>query len=155
MKNQPLLEDEEILYSSNDKTITLSNKRIRQSSSTIGAGYFLSIPLENISTIELHYTSRPVLLAAGIICIVAGLALGISGAGMALGLAVVTGAAFILFYFLSRKHILTVASNGGARMNILTTGISNDAMLAFANTIENARNSMKQTEQAENPLKSR
>ncbi len=56
------LPDEEILVTSNQDTIVLTNQRIHMSDKQWGRTYQITIFLENISSIEVLYKSNPLFI---------------------------------------------------------------------------------------------
>jgi len=108
-----LLENENEIISLNGKRIILTNYRIIQNDQLAGKSYSISIFLENISSIENQYKSSPVYL------IIAGVAF-IGGIGYeSLMVGVIAGLIFVALWWFSRKHLITIKSNGGSSLNIL------------------------------------
>ncbi len=99
--------------------------------------------LEKISSIEIHYKSKVLLLIVGIILGIAGLFVGINNEGMAMVLGFVLSGLFILIYLLTRKYVISIASDGGANINFQTKGMKREFLLDFINKIEKAKNEKK------------
>jgi hypothetical protein len=68
-----LLPNEEILVSSNQDKVILTNQRIHLSDSEWGKSYQITIFLEDISSIEMLYKSNPLLLVLAAVCFLVGL----------------------------------------------------------------------------------
>ena len=146
MENQFLLEGEEILTESTDKIVTLTNKRIKKSVSSFGNAHVISMHLEKISTIEIHYRSWPWILIFGILLVVTGLILRMQNNAEILFAGILAGLGFILIYFITYRHLITITSDGGTRIDILTKGMKREGVLEFVNKIENAKGLIKQKE---------
>jgi hypothetical protein len=139
-----LFEGEEILITSGDKTITLTNKRIRQCTSSYNKEHITSMHLEKISTIEIHYKSQPALLIFGIILAIAGGAFGaLTNIASILVVGVVLSLLFVVLYFISKHYAITFASDGGAKINILAKGMKREIIMDFVNKIEQAKSLIK------------
>lgn len=136
-----LFENEELITQSTKGKVVLTNMRIRYSDEVVGRAHIVSIMLEKISSIEIHYRSWWLALLVGIIALVAGVAslTGRNDGELAMILFVV-GALSLIFYFTTRKHIVSVSSDGGAKINFETSGMSREDLLKFVGQIEEAKN---------------
>lgn len=143
METSSLFEGEEILLSSDDKTITLTNKRLRQNESSTGRAHITSIHLEKISSIEIHYKSWVLILILGILLAIGGSLLLTQGESELSTGAYILGGIFVLIYFITRRHLITVASGGGAKINMIAKGMKRENVLDFVNRIENAKSLIK------------
>lgn len=136
-------ENEELITASEGDRVVLTNRRIRQTENTTD---FTSIMLEKISSVEVNYHSWMWMLVAGIMFIVAGLILAFRshGEGFAcLGI----GAICILGYFITRKHIVSISSDGGAKITFVTQGMSKQSVLDFTDKIEEVKSRLTITKQ--------
>lgn len=138
MQSKYLFNDEIIINQMRNAAVVLTNYRIRYSRKGLSTAHTLSILLEKISSIEVHYKSYPLMLVLGML-----LALGstlISGPNKDLSiLGYGIGGLLILFFFITQKHVITVESDGGAKMNFRTKAMRPDAILNFVNQIEEAK----------------
>ena len=57
--------------------------------------------------------------------------------------AYILGGIFVLIYFITRRHLITVASDGGAKINMIAKGMKRENVLDFVNRIENAKSLIK------------
>lgn len=128
-----LLEQEEIISESQNGNCVLTNFRIQYSDRQWGKAYFISILLQNISSIEISYRSNIFVLFIGILSIVVG---AVSIEGFLIGL--VVGLLFIGLYLLGRRHFIVIVPNGGAKMKLLVKGMRTSEVLTFQNQIEQA-----------------
>ncbi len=139
MDKQYLFENEILISESGDKSVTLTTHRLRHNSSSTGSGHIVSIMLEKISSIEIHYKSWILILFIGILLACGGLIMGAQNRGDVMILGLGAGGLCILLFFLTRKHIVTIASDGGAKINFQTKGMKRDMLLDFINKIETAK----------------
>ena len=119
----------------------LTNVRISQEySDFLGASYKNSIFLEKISSVEAHYKSKPILL------ILAGIAfvLGIWGQSetresgvfiFGLFLSII----FIIAFFLTRKHTVSIKPDGGSSIDIVVKGIGEARIEEYITNIQEAK----------------
>jgi len=108
-----LLENENEIITSNGKRIILTNQRIVQNDELAGKSYSISIFLENISSIENQYKSSPVYLIIAAIAFIGGIGYGSPMIG------VIAGLVLVALWWFSRKHLITIKSDGGSSLNIL------------------------------------
>lgn len=142
MTQNELLDGETILTQSDKNIVTLTNKRIRYHDKAFGRAHINGIMLENIGSIEAHFTSSVLLLILGIVAILAGLFIATvsnndNDASMGL-LAIFVGVVFVILYFFSRKYFLTIYSNGQGKINFEAKGMKKEAILDFINKVEKA-----------------
>lgn len=133
MKQNSLLENEKIIITSGDGSATLSNFRIQYSDKKWGKAYTLSMLLKNISTVEINYKSNRLLLIIAGLIFFGGLII-----GEQLFISTTISVLLTLFFLITRRHYITIASNGGARMNLLVKGMKSKNVLNFLNQIEQA-----------------
>lgn len=135
-----LLQNEEKLISSNADKIVLTNQRIMLTDKVWGKSFKISICLENISSIESHYKSNILFLILGIFFTLGGLVMSTQGGGggAAMG-GLVLGGVFIAIWWFTRKHIVTISSNGGSHLNFIVENMSNDKIDDFVTTVQEAK----------------
>jgi hypothetical protein len=135
-----LLPDEELLVTSNQDKVILTNQRVHLADKEWGRSYQITIFLENISSIENVYRSNPLLL------VIAVLGLGVAlvtynrtydGALTIGGFA--AGVIFLLLWLNSRRHMVTISSNGGGKLNLPIDGMSEAAVQDFVDKVEAAK----------------
>ena len=107
-----LLPNEEKLVSSNEDKIILTNHRIHLRDSVWGQSFTISIFLEDISSIEIKYKSNIVFMILGVICILGGFYAAGQGGNLLGG--IVIGGIFLALWWFTRKHVVSVSSNGGS-----------------------------------------
>jgi hypothetical protein len=129
-----LFKDETIISRSGDDNIVLTSTRIRQKSNN-GVS---SIMLDNIDSVRAQFESRPWLIGVGIACSLAAIVFYAGGEREFAGIAVIASVAFILMYFASRRHVITISSSSTS-MVFQTKGMGNEQVLDFLNQVEGAR----------------
>lgn len=146
-----LFQDERIITSSKNDTLILTNKRIRKQENRGSSKYLGSIHLEKISSIEMAFTAYWLILVAGIISFLIGAAqLFVDFGGsynspeMMLS-ALVIGGILLALYFGTRKHVITISSDGGAKIVVETKGMKSEDVLDFIHKIEWAKHEVSQT----------
>lgn len=137
-----LLGGERLLNQSSNNIVVLTTHRIRFNDTNSSHAHLVSIMLEKVSSCEVRYQSWPVVLVLGVVLgLFGGFALLQRGSGQEVGiLALVLGLVFIIAYFTSRKHIISISSDGGARIGFETKGLKREAVVTFVNEIEKAKN---------------
>ena len=129
-----LLKDE-VKLDSLTNSVLLTNYRILKEH---GDKYKISIFLEKISSIEMHYKSKILYLILGIIACIAGLIMQGEGAEAGLPLLVV-GIVLVIAFFLTRKHVITVSPDGGKSLDIEVKGISSERVEEFLTNVQEAK----------------
>lgn len=138
MEKKDLFNGEEIITQSDSNIVTLTNLRIRYSDSELSKAHIISILLEKISSIEIHYSSQILYLIIGVI------AAGFGGFAMMNGtedygaLIVIVGLILIALYFSSKRHLITISSDGGGKINFQAKGMKKESILDFVNKVEKA-----------------
>jgi hypothetical protein len=143
MESKYLLNNEEIISQSKDFSVTLTNYRIRHEYGAYSNTYVISIFLEKISSIEIRYKSSPLLLVIGVFFSLASVYIMRDSSSQLPLIGFVISGLLILTFFLSRRHTITIASDGGTKINFNTKGMHRDAILHFINKIESAKNDIR------------
>ena len=135
-----LLPDEEALVRSNQDKIILTSHRIHQTAKQWGRSYQITIFLENISSTEKVYKSNPLYLALSTL----GLVIGMTTYDRAFDEKLAFGAfiaavVFLLLWVNTRRHVVTISSNGGAKLNFLVEGMADEQVQDFFDKLEAAK----------------
>lgn len=139
MDNKYLFSNEQVILQSEDDIVTFTNYRLQYIDSEFGRAHIMSILLEKISSIEIHYRSKTIYLLLAIITVIGGFIGGTSENNESLiFIGFVVGVFFTIMYLLSRKHILTILSDGGGKINFYTKRMKQDQVLYFVNKLEAA-----------------
>lgn len=135
-----LLDGEKIITESGDKSIVLTNYRLRRHISGGGHAHIVSIMLGHISNIEVRYKSYLLMLIVGVLLLpigaMAALGTGEPTAGVPVSL---LGLILIIIYFVTRKHVISIYADSGRSIDFATKGLKRDAILKFVNQIEDAK----------------
>jgi hypothetical protein len=138
MDNKYLLNSEQVITKSDGNVITLTNLRLRYSDSQWGKAHIVSLLLEKISSIEIHYRSNTIFAILAILAIAGGLIAGANGDEEFIGIGIGAGVVLIILYLFSRKHYLTISSDGGGKIHFHTKGMKREKVLDFINQLESA-----------------
>jgi len=132
-----LLQGEEKITEASNGLIVLTNKRIRMRSHHSGQE-LVSILLCNVSSVFAIYRSRPILLLLGGCVFLGGVFVAVEAepsAGMFLFLIALV---LIAIYFMSRKHVIQIASKGGRSIDFHISGMSDAMVQEFIHKLESA-----------------
>lgn len=134
-----LLPNEEKLITSNSEKIILTNHRIQMTESVWGQSFTISIFLENISSFEIKYKNNILFFILGLICLGGGIFM--AGQEVSEGLigGLVLGSIFFALWRGTRKHIISISSDGGASLNFIVQGMSDDAIADFIHKVSVAK----------------
>jgi len=130
-----LLPNEEKLLTSNGDKIILTNHRILMTDSVWGQSFSIIIFLENISSIEKKYKSNILFLIGGALIVLVGFYAGNQDTVGGL----VLGGIFIAIWWLTRKHVISISSNGGSSLNFMLQGMSDDKINDFVHKVSIAK----------------
>ena len=149
MKEQ-LFEGESIITTSKNGEIVLTNRRVRKLTKKRGSAELTSIFLEKISSIEVNYKSYWLFLLLGILLLTFAAFTAVmvvfhnsSHVPPEALLAALFGIGFVLSYIFSRKHVVTISSDGGAKIVFETRGMSGDEVGRFVNLVEQSKERLK------------
>jgi hypothetical protein len=140
MTQNDLLDGETIISQSDNKNITLTNKRIRYQDIAFGRVHINGVMLENIGSIEAHHRSTPLLLIFGVIVVLAGVFATVASRGeddilISSGISVF-GLLLVILYFAWRKYLITIYSKGEGKINFEAKRMKKEAILDFINKVE-------------------
>lgn len=138
MDNKYLLDNEKVITQSDGNVITLTNLRLRYSDSQWGKAHIVSLLLESISSIEIHFRSKTILVILAVLAIIGGLVAGANGEEEFIGAGFGTAVVLIILYLFSRKHYLTISSDGGGKIHFHTKGMKREKVEDFINQLESA-----------------
>lgn len=136
-----LLEGEELLQHSPNNVVVLTTHRIRYHAVNSSEAHLVSVMLEKVSSCEVRYHSSPMVLILGVLLTILGaIACLQSLGGTEIGAALlVVGLVVAFVYFATRRHIVSIASDGGARIRFETKGMKSDSIVALINNLEKAK----------------
>jgi hypothetical protein len=137
--NMDLFPGEEYLVRSNSERLVLTTHRIELTNKDWGSSYRSILFLEDISSIEIRYTSLLIALLAGIVLIVGGIMWFNQSSVSPLNPATIAGGLAILFYFLSRRHVVSISPNGGRPLNFEIGSMSQQEVNEFIDKVQLAK----------------
>lgn len=139
-----LLQNEEVIVSSNGDKIILTNQRIHQEDKQWGRSYQLTIFLGNISSIEMLYKSNPVFLVLAAIGFVFAIMYNSPyDSGVRSG-SFIFALVLLILWFFSKSRVVTIASNGGAKLNFRVEGMNSEAVDGFIDKVLEAKGNRTQ-----------
>lgn len=130
-----LLPNEVELLKSNDDAIILTNFRIQMTDKIWGQAFSIIIFLQDISSIETKFKSNILFLVLGAITAIGGFSIG-EEAEMA---GLLLGGIFVAIWWFTRKHIVSISSNGGASLNFMVQGMSSEKINDFIHNVSLAK----------------
>lgn len=114
--------------------LKLTKNEIIQTYSTVGREFFMQIFLKDISSIQLHYKSYPILIVFALISLCACF-YDYATAGIILFLV------FTTIFFITRKYLLVITACGGEQMKECVN--SNQDVKSFINEITEAKKTVQ------------
>lgn len=132
---------EKILSYSDKGIVTLTTHRIRYENKVWGESNIISIMLEKVSAVQVIYISYPLLWILGLIVSAVGILMMINNNNNMSQIVVTFFIAFFLIigYFISRRHICSITSDGGTKIIFRTENMITESMIGFIDKIEAAK----------------
>jgi len=135
-----LLSKEEELVSSNEGKIILTNQRIHLADREWGNAYNITIFLEDISSIEMRYSSYILFIILGIIAaLICSYSFLNGNDGPSAGISLIATIVFFVLYWFSRKHIVSITSHGGKALNFEAASLPEYEMQKFLTKVQEAK----------------
>ena len=136
-----LMAEEKLLLESDDKELILTTHRVRLESESLGRARIVSIMLDQLASCAITRVSHPIFLILAGICFVVGALFAANGRNNegALIVGIVLPLIFVVIYLANRQQVLALAS-AGATINVNTQGMTLDAVKAFIDRTEVAKN---------------
>lgn len=124
-----LLPDERVVMSSDKDILTLTTRRVRYDSTLFGSSLIISITLDSIASCGLVTKSHPILLLLAAAALIGAWVIGaLEG--------ILLGAVLVVFYFLTRRAVISIASNGGQTILCPTKGMDRSVIIEFLEAVE-------------------
>lgn len=141
MNKEQLLPEESVLSFTENGMVTLTTHRVRYNNKVWGQSNFISMMLEKISSIQVLSTSYPLLWILGVLIGVISLTMAATKNIGAPELTISLFAAFFLIvgYFMSRRHVCTITSDGASKIIFRTESMPTEALIDFVSKIEGAK----------------
>lgn len=135
-----LLPGESILVTSNQDKVVLTDHRICMTNSLLGQSSFISIYLEDISSIEIKRTGNSMFLFVAIL--ITGLSLlgtVLSGDSENIMPGFAFGLLFFFFWLSTYKRIVSISSKGGGPLNFIVGQIIDEKVYEFLHKVSKAK----------------
>ena len=134
------LNGEEQLLVSNNSKVVVTNYRVSLSERYLEGGFFISIFLEDISSIETKYKSNVLWVIPALLCFLFGLynmdQMYTNGREY---LGFILGALFLFFWWASKKHLVRIGSKGGSPLEFVVEHMPEDQVQGFTEVVMNAK----------------
>lgn len=140
-----LFEGEELLESTKKDPLVLTTHRVYYKEGSAMNGYFISMNLENISSVEVKTSSKFTLLIYSFFFGAVALVTYVEGLGMYAFIALIAAVVFGAIYFTSRRKVMLICSDGGSVMTIPVNGLTNAAISQYLDVISLAKNNRLNT----------
>jgi hypothetical protein len=134
-----LFPNEEYLVRSNNDLLVLTTHRIQSKSKDWGSSYENTLFLEDISSIEIRYSSLFLALVIGIFLIVGGLIWSNNEGISPFNYSTIAGAFAILVYFVSRRHVISITPDGGNPINLDIGHMGSEEIHDFIDKVQLAK----------------
>jgi hypothetical protein len=131
-KTIELLPDEQVVLSSDNDALILTNKRVRYNSTVWGSSCFVSITLHSVASCGFVTKSYPAILILAALSLIAAFV----QHGQSTTLFVILAIAFIVAYVLTRRAVMAISSNGGETILVPTKGMNQDSLTKFIDALE-------------------
>jgi hypothetical protein len=127
-----LLPGEELVMSSDNDALTLTNKRVRFSTTRVGTSSYTSITPDSVASCGLVTKSHPVLPLLSAFSFIVGLTQrNEEQVWLLLGSIVL-----LVAYFLTRRAVISIASNGGEAILVPARGMARAAIVKFLDAVD-------------------
>lgn len=137
-----LLNEKQIVLSNDDKVV-LTNYRVYMKNKSWGNNYYISIFLEDISSVENKYTSKITYLFYALfgilISVISSNSTNINIQQIIPSIGVLAAIIFFVLWSSSRKNVISIASNGGSKLEFLVDGMSEKNIENFIYDVLNAK----------------
>jgi hypothetical protein len=135
-----LLPNEETLVTSESERLILTTRRIRLKDKQWGRSHTVIIFLEDISSIENLYKSNILFLALAACGLFAGVLFFNDGSNTEIrNGGFIAGILFLLLWLNSRTHVVTISSNGGAKLNFVVEAMGESDVEEFLYNVSLAK----------------
>ncbi|MDB5198745.1 MAG: hypothetical protein JWO92_708 [Chitinophagaceae bacterium] len=135
-----LLANEEQLVTSNGNKVILTTHRIQMTDSDWGSSYKIVIFLEDISSIETRFKSNIIFLILGCLGILFGFYFSSQRYnGSTLNIGFIGGIILLGLWLFSKKHVISVSSDGGNSLNFEVGQMSKEQIENFTDNVQSAK----------------
>jgi hypothetical protein len=132
MSENQLIQGEQVVMSSSDNSLCLTNLRVKYEAAAGGAKAYKSMPLRKISCCRVDTKHTPALLIVAGIAMIGAIA---SPTDPARATAVAAAIGLVILYFFSRRGQLEIVSDSGAAISVPTKGMKHEDVRRFAEAV--------------------
>jgi predicted anti-sigma-YlaC factor YlaD len=132
-----MLPQETVITTFGGRSVVVTNRRVRSYLDSMGESSMVSIFLEDVVSCSVLAVSKPWLLGAGVLLLVASLAIASKGGNVWIT-GVLVALAFVASYFFTIRRIVAISS-AGASIRVDTAGTTESAAYDLITTIETAK----------------
>lgn len=132
MSQPELLPGEQVVMSSLDNVLILTNLRVKYEAANSGTSAYKAIPLEKVSACALTTKKYIVLLVIAALFLLGAFS---ANSSQASGIAVVAAIAFAIAYYFTRNGQLEVISDAGFSIAVPTKGLKHEDVRRFADAL--------------------
>ncbi len=129
--NTNLLPGEQVLMSSANNALTLTNLRVRYTDARFGNSQYISMTLRSVASCGVVMRSYPALIILAVLSVIGAVAVEKQAPAFLIGAGVL-----FLAYLLTRHSLIAIASNGGEEILAPTSGTSRKSIIEFLNAVE-------------------
>jgi hypothetical protein len=138
-----LLPNEHEVLTSNENKIVLTNKRVHMTDKEWGRSYSITIFLEDISTTQTLYKSNILWLILAVLSLLLFAYTFIASDRYydmtPVKVSFVVGLIFLALYWFSRRHIISIHSDGGKPLEFLVNKMSDQQIEHFFDKVQSAK----------------
>lgn len=143
-----LFPSEEYLVQSNNDRLVLTTHRLQLTSKDWGSSYKNILFIEDISSIEVRYSSLVIALVIGVFALIGGLMWANDSSVSQLNIATISGIILIIVYFLSRRYLVSITPNGGKPLNFEIGQMSTEEVNDFIDKVQLAKHARRTNSRA-------
>lgn len=132
--------NEKVILASDNNKIFLTNYRVHMQVKEWGFNYSIGIFLEDISSVEVKYKSNILLLLIGCLIFISSIIFGLTeNESEVLSVGMLVGLISLFLWWLSRRHVICISPNGGAKMTFSIRGFDSDKIDDFILKLSQAK----------------
>ncbi|WP_107037779.1 hypothetical protein [Brumimicrobium mesophilum] len=134
------LKNEKVIGGSDNGVMVLTNQRIHSNNGSFFGGEYMTMNLENISSMEVRHSSNSLFLYLGIIGIILTLFFYTNNTQQPIIVGLfIFSVVFLGLYFSSRSRVISIYSNGASKMIIQANNMNSAAISDVLNKIAEAK----------------
>ncbi len=128
-----LLPDEQVVMTSDEELLTLTTKRVRYHGEAFGTSRIISITLDAVASCGVITQRFPLFLLFAVVALIGA---GFAPSSDAQTVLVGVGIVLIVAYFMARRGLISISSQGGDHIVVPTKGMSQSDAMEFVEAVE-------------------